>query len=177
MNETENLRDALSKIAEIAGAAVRKLEGNGYEELDITEQGVCTPKFLPKHLQVKAAKTATDVNPMNAPVFGFAPDDEAVTELVSDPLHIAVVTSKYWGPLRRRLTVSFMEDTAAELRARIVSHLNAWAKYGGLSFAETSGTGDVRISRGPGTSSRRPPPILGAPEARLSASGAAASSR
>jgi hypothetical protein len=28
--------------------------------------------------------------------------------------------------------------------------LNAWTKTGGISFAETNGTGEVRISRGPG---------------------------
>jgi hypothetical protein len=43
-----------------------------------------------------------------------------------------------------------METTPAELRARIVSHMNAWTQTARISFVETSGTGDVRISRGPG---------------------------
>jgi hypothetical protein len=43
-----------------------------------------------------------------------------------------------------------MESTPADLKARIISHMNAWTRTGGISFAATSGTGDVRISRGPG---------------------------
>ncbi len=39
-----------------------------------------------------------------------------------------MLTSKYWGPTPRRLTVSFMEATPADLRKRIVSHMNAWTK-------------------------------------------------
>jgi hypothetical protein len=66
------------------------------------------------------------------------------------PLAIAVLTSKYWGPEPRKLTVSFMESTPADLKARIISHMNAWRKRAGISFVETRGTGDVRISRGPG---------------------------
>src|SRR5919199_4493805 len=111
MSELDNLREALSKISDIAGAAVRKAAGgNNYDHPDLADQGICTPKSLPQHVQVRAAKTATDVNPMNAPVFGFMPMDDTLARLVSDPLQIAVLTSKYWGTARRRLTVSFMES-------------------------------------------------------------------
>ena len=147
MSELVDLREALAKIADIVGTAVTKTEGNGYEP-DMAPQGVCTPKSLPPQLQVRAAKTATDLNPMNAPVVGFMPADDTLAALVSDPLHIAVLTSKYWGTARRRLTVSFVETTPADLRTRILSHLNAWAC--GIQFVETSGTGHVRISRGAG---------------------------
>lgn len=148
MSELDTLREVLSKFSDIVGEAVRKAEGNGYEHSAMAEQGVCTPKSLPKQLQERAAKTATDANPMNAPVFGFMPMDDALAALVSDPLRIAVLTSKYWGTARRRLTVSFLETTPADLRARIVSHMNAWSC--GIQFVETSGTGQVRISRGAG---------------------------
>jgi hypothetical protein len=97
---------------------------------------------------VKAAKTAIDVNPVNAPVFGFAPADDALAAVISDPLHIAVLTSKYWGPARRRLTVSFMDTTPADLRSRILGHLNAWSC--GIEFVQTNSVGQVRISRGAG---------------------------
>ena len=43
-----------------------------------------------------------------------------------------------------------MESTPADLRARIVSQLNAWTRTGGISFAETRGVGEIRISRGGG---------------------------
>jgi hypothetical protein len=149
MSEVEKLREALSKISEIAGAAVRKSDENGYHDAESNgDQAVCTPKSLPKHLQVKAAQTATEINPVNAPVFGFVPDNDALATIVSDPLSIAVLTSKYWGPSRRRLTVSFMGTTPADLRSRILSHLNAWSC--GIQFVQTSGVGQVRISRGAG---------------------------
>jgi hypothetical protein len=71
------------------------------------------PKPLPRRLLVKAAETATKINPVNAPRFG--PLAEAVVGLQPEPLHIAVTTQKYWGPQPRRLTVSFMESTPADL--------------------------------------------------------------
>lgn len=145
MSELENLREALSRISEIAGGAGKRSNGDGYEHPDSADQAVCTPKSLPKHLQVRAAKTATEINPVNAPVVGFVPDDDSLAALVSDPLRIAVMTSKYWGPTKRRLTVSFMETTAANLRTRILSHMNAWSCA--IQFVQTSGTGQVRISR------------------------------
>lgn len=157
MSENEKrLHEALAKIAEVASMAV-----NGGEYLDdehdndqapehAPQQGelVCTPKTLPKRLLEKAAQTATKINPVNAPVFG--PLAEMGVDLQLEPLRIAVMTSKYWGPTPRRLTVSFMESTSANLRARIISHMNAWSATAGISFVETRGTGDVRISRGPG---------------------------
>ena len=91
-----------------------------------------------------AAKHSVSIAPM------FGPLAEMSMDLILEPLHIAVLTSKYWGPTPRRLTVSFMESTPANLRARIVSHMNAWTRTAGISFAETQGTGDVRISRGAG---------------------------
>jgi hypothetical protein len=145
MSELESMRDALARIAEIAGAVSVKSYGNGHEDAASAGEAVCTPKFLPRNLQVKAAKTATDINPVNAPLVGFLPGDSPLAALVSDPLHIAVVTSKYWGPTKRRLTVSFMETTPANLRTRILGHMNAWSC--GIHFVQTGGSGQVRISR------------------------------
>jgi len=144
MVETDTLRDALSKISEISREAMNA-QGDSYSGPEAEVERVCTPKALPTHLLERAAQTATQVNPMNAPAIGFMPDDDAFRDLVSDPLRIAVLTSKYWGPARRRLTVSFMESTPSELRNRIISHLNAWQS--GIQFVRTTGTGQVRISR------------------------------
>jgi hypothetical protein len=161
MNANENrLRAALTKIAEVARSVV---DG---EELAESEDGapdeeetspsvklVCTPKALPPRLLHMAAATAVRINPVNAPsisAFSALPPDFQIME----PEHIAVLTTKYWGPTPRRLTVSFMESTPANLRARILSHMNAWTKTGCISFAETAGTGIVRISRGPGDTGR-----------------------
>lgn len=88
----------------------------------------CILKSVPKRLIVKAAETAMTINPVNAPVFG--PVAAVAADLVMDPQRIAVLTGKYWGPTPRRLTVSFMESTPADLRTRIISHLNAWTRTG-----------------------------------------------
>jgi hypothetical protein len=156
MSDSERrLRDALARIAEVASSAVNGSEypGNGFEEEDGSDYTVqegeigCTIKTLPKRLLMKAAETAIRINPVNAPVVGPV---AAVAANISDPQFLTVVTSKYWGPTPRQLTVSFMESTPANLRARIVSHMNAWTRTACISFVETQGTGQVRISRGPG---------------------------
>lgn len=155
MSEHEKqLREALAKIAEIAGAFANDEHSDEHGNGQAPEQAprevelACMPKPLPRRLLVQAAQTATKINPVNAPRFGALA--EAVVGLQPEPLRIAVTTQKYWGPRPRRLTVSFMESTPADLRARIVSHMNAWTKTGSITFVETRGVGDIRISRGQG---------------------------
>jgi Astacin (Peptidase family M12A) len=146
----EVLRDALTKIADMANAAIGPGHSHRAAARGISAQHfiACTPKVLPARLLVRAAKTAVKINPVNAPVFG--PVASVALDAIMEPQHIAVLVSKYWGPSARTLTVSFMESTPADLRARIVTHMNAWTDTACISFVETSGTGDVRISRGPG---------------------------
>ncbi len=109
---------------------------------------ICTPKRLPQHMWVEAAKNAVRINPVNHPrverlaglMPGFTPSAE----------RIAVVTSKYWKAGHVRLTVKFMESTEQALRTRILSHMNAWSRTADVLFTETNGDADVRISRGAG---------------------------
>jgi Astacin (Peptidase family M12A) len=146
---SNELLEALAKIAEVANAAIDTEHDHGSEGgVDDQDFIACTPKVLPTRLLTAAAKTATKINPVNAPFFG--PVASVGFHDIMEPQKIAVLVSKYWGASPRRLTVSFMESTPANLRARIVSHMNAWTKTACISFAETSGTGDVRISRGSG---------------------------
>jgi hypothetical protein len=155
MSDNEaRLREALARIAEIAGAAVHG--GEYSEHSHDTDEGSaiaagetpsCTVKAVPERLVVKAAQVARQINPVNAP--RRAPL-AALGMGAPSPRAIAVATTKYWGPTSRQLTVSFIESTPADLRARIVNHLNAWTRSAGISFAETQGTGQVRISRGGG---------------------------
>lgn len=108
----------------------------------------CAVKQLPKRLQFRAAEVAAYINPVNAPVIGLS---TVVSEgVLPTPLAAAVATAKYWGPTPRKLTVSFMEKTSAELRRRIVSHLNAWTRTGCIEFVEVQSGGQVRIARGAG---------------------------
>jgi astacin (peptidase family M12A) len=139
-------RETLRDIARIAGQAVEghPTSPDSADEFDVGAG--CHVMPLPPRLHAKAAEVAAAENPVNAPLQELV----AVGDGVLTPQRLTFYTTKYWGPKPKTLTVSFMETTAADLRARIVSHLNAWAQYGGISFVETSGTGDVRISRGPG---------------------------
>jgi hypothetical protein len=152
MSEVERLRETLSQIAEMASAAGNGAYAPGEHDADAGHgdgPGVdvpgCSVRSLPRRLLMKAAATAMRINPVNAPL--AAPVGAGADFGVMDPMRIAVLTAKYWGPTPRRLTVSFMESTPADLRARILGHMNAWTKSGCVSFAETQGTGDVRITR------------------------------
>ncbi len=108
----------------------------------------CSVRQLPDRLMLRSADVANKVNPVNSPVFG--PSSAPNASVLPTPYAAAVVTSKYWGPTPRTLTVSFMESTPADLRSRIVANMNAWTATGCISFVETSGTGQVRISFGSG---------------------------
>jgi hypothetical protein len=157
MSENESqFRETLAKIVELASAAVNSGEQSDYrheedQESEEAPQGgklSCTLKSVPKRLVMKAAETAMRINPVNAPVFG--PVAAVAADFVMDPQRIAILTGKYWGPTPRRLTVSFIESTPANLRNRIISHLNAWTRTGCIEFVYTQETGQVRISRSPG---------------------------
>jgi hypothetical protein len=143
--DVERYREALARIAEIAATVTAAPDvttaTGGSAEADLG----CRIKALPARLLQRAADTACAINPVNGPqpaALGGV--------LVPDPQALTVSTQRYWGPAPRRFTVSFMESTPADLRARIVAHLNAWNAFCGMSFVETAGTGEVRISRGPG---------------------------
>jgi hypothetical protein len=154
MNESETrFREALARIAEVATQAINHGShdhGNGSSGSSRSSRKdklVCSPKSLPQRLLVTGARTAVKINPTNALVVASA---QMALGLVLTPEHIAVLTSKYWGQQPRRFTVSFMETTPADLRAKIVDHMNAWNTTSAMSFIETRANGDVRISRGSG---------------------------
>lgn len=106
---------------------------------------VCTPKVLPTSKLVAAARVARAVNPLNHPpverlarvMRGFTPS----------PLRIAVMTTKYWGNRGVRLTVGFLDSPPADLRSRILEHMNAWARTANVQFVQSSAEPQVRIAR------------------------------
>ena len=152
MSENDRLYAALSRIAQTANAAVSHGHDCGHSHDrgprggggGSREMPSCTIKALPPRLLVTAAHTAIRHNPANG--VGFASILGASRALGIEPQRIAVMVQKYWGPDSRQLTVGFMEQPSAELRARIVSHMNAWSARCGVSFVETQGVGQVRIS-------------------------------
>jgi hypothetical protein len=153
MNDGDaKLREALARIAEIASdaAGIDRDSTDVADDEDVIDgvqadvTAVCMPRFLPKRLLFRAAEVAQNINPVNALSIGPL---AAVGAAAPDPLQIAVMIQKYWGPTPRKLSVSFMESAPANLRSRILGHMNAWSKTCSISFVQTNGIGDVRISR------------------------------
>ena len=103
---------------------------------------VCQPKSLPKTQWVKAATRAAEINPVNAPSRRSIGLGRPL-----QPLELAVMTTKYWGAKGVDLSVSFMDRPAKDLRDRILSHMNAWAKTSNVKFRYTAGQGQVRVAR------------------------------
>lgn len=107
----------------------------------------CTPKSLPDAERVRAAENAIIANPANRPaaerLLRLAPGAPVLS-----PLHLAVMTTKYWGARGVKLTVAFPFDSPAPaLRKKILQHMNAWGKFANVTFAETRGRAQVRIAR------------------------------
>ena len=67
------------------------------------------------------------------------------------PERLAVLTTKYWGNAGVQLTVGFRDNPPLDLRAKILSHMNAWSAAANVKFVETAMDAQVRISREPGT--------------------------
>jgi hypothetical protein len=109
---------------------------------------VCTPKRLPQHLWVQAAKNAIRIEPRN---YGRAPRMlRIMPKLPLTPEHIAAVTDRKWPVAGVRLTVGFLDNPEKALRKRILSNMNAWNRTANVKFVETAIDPQVRISRGPG---------------------------
>ena len=106
---------------------------------------VCTPRRLPAEMLVPAARTAVGINPLNhPPMYRLT---RVMPGFVPTPERIAVVTTKYWGIGGVRLTVGFLDGPPADLRRRILQHMNAWSAFANVRFTETKGSAQVRIAR------------------------------
>ena len=111
----------------------------------MAEYLACTPKSLPRTKWVEAAKTARSINPANHP--SLANLRSLMPGFTPTPERIAVVTTKFWGNAGVKLTVGFLDSPPADLRARIVSHMNAWGTRCNCSFVESNTDPQVRIAR------------------------------
>lgn len=104
----------------------------------------CTIKMLPPKDWAAAAATAIAINPANAPRMHLA---HAAPPGVLQPDHLALLTEKRWPTTGVQLSVRFLDNAPADLRARILAHMNAWGDFANVQFHEVSTGGDVRISR------------------------------
>ncbi|MBC7686994.1 MAG: peptidase M12 [Aquabacterium sp.] len=153
MNQSKKNQEALNKIAELANEATSyqgsSETGSNAEGITDSQNIGCSIRMLPPRLHAKAAETAVKINPVNAPLMELMM--QIGGEMPADPQRLTLLTSKYWGPSPRRLTVSFMEVVSNALRTKIVSHMNAWNRTACISFVQITGVGQVRISlRGSG---------------------------
>jgi hypothetical protein len=108
----------------------------------------CAIMLLPEEHWEAAATTAVRTNPLNAPA--TAQLRQALPDDMLSPSRIAILTTKYWGLDGVQLTVSFFDSPPADLRAKILSHMNAWGNFCNVRFEEVSESGKVRISLAPG---------------------------
>ena len=107
---------------------------------------VCSPKILPAAEAIAAARTAAQINPHNHPplerMAAMMPGFRAT------PARIAVLTKKYWGIQGVKLSVGFLDNPPANLRKRILMHLNAWGgSSANVKFLESKTSPQVRIAR------------------------------
>lgn len=109
------------------------------------DKPICSIKLLPRDQWIDAAASASRINPANTPAQQtlslVAPD------VVIQPEHLALLTAKYWGSGGVRLTVGFLDSPAADLRARVLAHMNAWGAFCNVQFTEVATDPQVRIAR------------------------------
>ncbi|MBO3745992.1 hypothetical protein J5X84_07935 [Streptosporangiaceae bacterium NEAU-GS5] len=109
------------------------------------ERPTCSIKMLPTKQLMSAARDAITINPANAPDIQSL--NQIAPNAVIPPEHLAALTGKYWGNAGVRLTVGFLDGPAADLRARILSHMNAWGAFCNVRFVESTSSPQVRIAR------------------------------
>ncbi|HEX6719506.1 MAG TPA: M12 family metallopeptidase [Pyrinomonadaceae bacterium] len=109
-----------------------------------TEPILCLPKLLPREEWVAAAEMARRINPQNLPERRML-----IPRFDETPERIAVLTTRYWSKNTEVLTVGFMDNPLAELRKKILSHMNAWNKSINLRFRFSVSEPQVRIARIP----------------------------
>lgn len=114
----------------------------------------CTPKSLPRNLWESAARKSLQINPANHPHTALMA--RALAGGPPEPARIALLVGKRWHTAGVRLTVGFLDSPPADLRTRILAHMNAWAKTANVKFTQTKTDPQVRIAR-----ASSPPEVAG----------------
>lgn len=105
----------------------------------------CRIATLPSELTLIAAAVAVGQSPTNAPLTSTLTEQLAL--LFGDPQHLAVLTSRYWGPKGVSLGVSFLDSPDSETRTKILAAMNEWNATANVRFAWSASGGQVRITR------------------------------
>jgi len=106
---------------------------------------VCVPRTLPPDRHDAAVRRAVEINPANGVQHRSVL--RTPTGRLGGRARLAIVIGRRWPVKGVRLTVSFMDGPPADLRTKILGHMNAWGKTANVAFAFTRGTGKVRIAR------------------------------
>ncbi len=113
---------------------------------------VCAPRFLPREKWLEAAKIAQEHDPDNVP------EGVILEEAASGNERLAVEVSKYWGKKGVKLSVAFLDNPSAELRARLLAHMNAWSNTANVQFVESASASDAKVRVARFTASSAPKP-------------------
>jgi hypothetical protein len=103
---------------------------------------VCTPRLLTPQQASIAHRRSLEVNPSNVVVV-----EQVVPGRRGAPKRLAVSIANRWPITGVRLTVQFLDGPAAELRRKLLLHMNAWGKTANVQFVETGEVGQVRLLR------------------------------
>lgn len=106
---------------------------------------ICRPRSLPASRMAAAARNAVKINPANAVEHRVVL--RTPTGRRGGPRRLALLKGRRWPVTGVKLSVQFLDTPPKDLRARILSHMNAWGKTTNVLFTETSSTGQVRIAR------------------------------
>src|ERR1051326_2536896 len=115
-----------------------------------TAPETCIVKILPPELWAEAARKALEVNPANA----LSGRDVALAlpnPVIPTDEHLALLTGKRWPASGVRLTVGFLDSPPGDLKARLLSHMNAWSQFANVRLVETSSNPQVRVARSAGS--------------------------
>lgn len=137
------LRELLQRLLNLLDSGETK---NASVESEIPKYP-CVLLSLPREKWISSAQRAAQINRMNLPAAHQLDMTEFAMADVVAPEAIALMTSRYWGNTGVKLTVGFLEPIDVELRNRILSHMNAWTKYGNIEFTYSTTDPQVRITR------------------------------
>lgn len=105
----------------------------------------CTPKELTPEQLDFAISRAMELNPANATgsrIVGRTPRGRS-----GGRVRLTLNIKYRWPVTGTKLTVRFLDNPEADLKRRILLHMNAWGKTANVQFVATSGQAQVRISR------------------------------
>jgi hypothetical protein len=105
----------------------------------------CIPRALTRAEAELAASRALEINPANAS--GSHIVERTPVGRRGGTRRLALLIANRWPVTGVKLTVKFLDGPKADLRNRILLHMNAWGKTANVQFAHTTGDAQVRISR------------------------------